>query len=85
MSTETIVTIIAAVWSLLSIIVAATRTPIDDACLSVARAVFERVSFLQPRNSPGVVSVPGAPATRPLPPLDPAAITAEAEKHGDTG
>jgi hypothetical protein len=81
----TLVALVAALWTLLSLVVAATRTPIDDALLSLARAVIERLSFLQPRNSPGVVSAPGAPAARPLPPLDPAAIAEEAEHHGDPG
>lgn len=85
MDTEpvTIITLVAAIWSLLSIIVALTPTPIDDVVLTVTRRVLERLSFLQPKNSPGVVSVPGAPAARPHPPLDPAAIAAEAEANGD--
>lgn len=79
---ETIAAIVASIWTLVSLVVAFTRTPIDDALLTAVRAVFERLSFLQPKNSPGVVSLPGAAATRPHPPFDPDAAADEAIKEG---
>ena len=46
-----------AVYLLASIYVALTPSPDDD---RVLRGVVERLSFLQPRDRPGVLSLPGA-------------------------
>ena len=50
-----------AVYVLASIYVALTPSPDDDRAL---RGIVERLSFLQPRTSPGVLSLPGAKARR---------------------
>lgn len=51
-------------YVLLSIIVRLTPTQRDDEALSAARAFVERLSFLQPRDGIGVLSLPGVPARR---------------------
>lgn len=66
-----VLAVLAALWAFVSAVVALTPTKTDDAALGAARAFLERLSFLQPQNSPGVVSLPGKPATRPFEPLDP--------------
>lgn len=62
---EKIIAAVLAAWTLASAIVALTPTKADDEALSRLRALLERLSFLQPKNSPGVVSLPGARAARP--------------------
>ena len=54
-----------AAWMAISVLVAVTPTKADDRALGRARRVLERGSFLQPRNSPGILSMPGAKARRP--------------------
>ncbi len=51
-------------YLLLSVFVAMTPTKADDEALSRLRAALEKVSFLQPRDGKGVLSLPGAPARR---------------------
>lgn len=53
------------IWTAISVLVAITPTKADDRALSRGRAALERASFLQPKNSPGIISVPGAKARRP--------------------
>jgi hypothetical protein len=65
MMAEKIIAAVLAAWALASAIVALTPTKSDDEALSRLRAFFERLSFLQPKNSPGVASLPGARAARP--------------------
>ena len=54
-----------ALWTAVSIIVRLTPTPVDDEYLSRAREAFERISFFQPQNVQGLLSVPGKKAKRP--------------------
>ena len=55
----------AAAWVLASIYVRLTPGKADDEALSRFRTeVLERLSFLQPRDGKGVLSLPGAPARR---------------------
>jgi len=53
-----------AAWTLVSVCVRLTPSPADDEALSRARATFERISFLQPRDGRGVFSLPTQPAKR---------------------
>lgn len=62
---QVVMTALTALWAAVSVVVAATPTVADDAALGRVRAVLERLSVLQPVNSPGVMSLPGAKARRP--------------------
>lgn len=55
---------LAALYVLASIYVSLTPGKADDEALTRARAVIERLSFLQPRDGKGIISLPGAPARR---------------------
>lgn len=63
---ETVVAAIMGLWTFLSLVVKFTPTKADDEALGRARAWLERVSFFQPKNSPGLLSLPGKKAARPL-------------------
>ena len=54
----------AALWVLASIYVSLTPGKADDEALTRARAVIERLSFLQPKDAPGLLSAPGRKAKR---------------------
>ena len=54
----------AAAWVLASIYVRLTPGKADDEALTRARAVIERLSFLQPKDAPGLLSAPGRKAKR---------------------
>lgn len=56
-----------ALWTVISLVVAATPTQKDDEALSRVRAALERVSYLRPINVPGLFSLPG---TRKPPPAE---------------
>lgn len=62
---EQVIVILAALWTVISGVVALTPTKADDELVSRLRRFVERLSFLQPSNSPGVLSLPGAPAKPP--------------------
>lgn len=47
-------------WVLLSVIVRLTPSPKDDEALGKVREIAERVSFLAPRDSDSVGSLPGS-------------------------
>ena len=55
---------LAALYVLASIYVSLTPGKADDEALSRARAVIERLSFLQPKDAPGLLSAPGRKAKR---------------------
>ena len=55
---------LAALWALISVVVKLTPTKRDDEALSKARAFLERLSFLQPKDGVGTLSMPGARARR---------------------
>ena len=56
---------LAALYVLASIYVSLTPGKADDEALTRARAVIERLSFLQPRDGVGVFSLPTQKAKRP--------------------
>ena len=53
-----------ALYVLASIYVSLTPGAADDAALGRVRAVIERLSFLQPKDAPGLLSAPGRKARR---------------------
>lgn len=55
---------LAALYVLASIYVSLTPGKADDEALTRARAVIERLSFLQPKDAPGLLSAPGRKAKR---------------------
>lgn len=55
---------LAALYVLASIYVSLTPGNADDEALTRARAVIERLSFLQPKDAPGLLSAPGRKAKR---------------------
>lgn len=64
--TEEHIAIVIAAWTLISLVVAATPTKADDELVSFVRRLLERLSFFQPRNSHGVLSMPGSKARPPV-------------------
>jgi hypothetical protein len=78
---EAVVAAIMGLWTFLSLIVKLTPTKADDALLGRGRAWLERISFFQPKNSPGVMSLPGKAAARPLL-YDRSAVEHEHERDG---
>lgn len=66
---QAIAAVLSAAWTFISTVIALTPTKRDDEWLASwqprARAFFERISFLQPKTSPGVFSLPGKPAAPP--------------------
>lgn len=56
-----------ALWALASAFVALTPSTKDDAALGKVRSFFERLSFFQPKTSPGLLSMPGKRAAPPKP------------------
>jgi hypothetical protein len=63
---ESVMAALAGLWAFVSLVVAITPTHRDDELLTAARRFLERLSFLQSKNSPGLLSLPGALSTRPL-------------------
>lgn len=59
---ESVIAFLLALWALASAFVAMTPSAKDDEALSKLRAFLERLSFLQPKTSKGVLSMPGKPA-----------------------
>lgn len=59
---ESVIAFLLALWALASAFVALTPSTKDDEALSKLRAFLERLSFLQPKTSKGVLSMPGKPA-----------------------
>lgn len=59
---ESVIAFLLALWALASAFVAITPSTKDDAVLTKVRAFLERLSFLQPKTSVGVLSLPGKPA-----------------------
>ena len=55
---------LAALYVLASIYESLTPGKADDEALTRARAVIERLSFLQPKDAPGLLSAPGRKAKR---------------------
>lgn len=56
---------VGAAMTLASVIVRLTPSKKDDEALGRVRAFLERLSFLQPRDGQGLLSLPGAKARRP--------------------
>lgn len=61
---ESVIAFLLALWGLASAFVAVTPSKKDDEVLSKFRAFLERFSFLQPKTSPGLLSMPGKPAAK---------------------
>ena len=59
---EKVIAFLLALWALASAFVALTPSKKDDEALTRLRAFLERLSFLQPKTSHGVLSMPGKPA-----------------------
>lgn len=65
---EKILAFLLGVWAAVSALVAITPSKRDDEIVGRVRLFLERLSFFQPKTSPGVLSMPGKPARPPLPP-----------------
>jgi len=57
-----ITALLIALWGLVSTFVALTPSTKDDNFISRFRWILELLSFLQPKTSPGLLSIPGQPA-----------------------
>jgi len=64
---EAIAAALGSLYTVVTIVVALTPTPEDDAWL---RRIAERLSFLSPPGSTSKVSLPGAKPKRPPPPVE---------------
>lgn len=63
---EAVIAAVVGLYTFLSLVVKFTPTKADDEALGWFRGLLERLSFLQPKNSPGLLSLPGRAAARPL-------------------